>query len=675
MADFLDDRSAPVNLNDHLMEYESADDEALAKAEADFLREQQLEKLTMTVLNRLDWCKQSTDRQNAEKRWLDCKNFWLGKQWDGIKSFGIKGRDAESKRLHPNPVDNYFKAHIEGLVGDITDKPVDIQVKAREAGDEDVARKMNNCAKYVWYINRGDRKLEFAARRGVLHGPLIAKVYWDNAWEGGPGNPFVGNVRWFVVPPPNLFVDPRVKATEERVIQQAEFLMYTVRRSLSYIRNAYPDQGGRVTADTYASYVTTLSDNEETYVDNDDAEALVIEYWYRGEPRAPEFPAGDREVTPQSGWVHKAVVAGNVLLEHRTYVYPWYPFVMEWIYPSDESIYGYGDGYDVLLPQLIINKLNELSIEGAAIQSHGNWVTEVGNIQQKSQFQKYAQMGGSILPVADIGRTQRVPGGNVPTTLFAHYRQELQAMETICGRYDVAQGRTPRNIQAASAIALLLQQSGGRVRQRARAVSSFVEQIIKMVVDLIGMNYTVDRIIRVEGENGAVSWETVSPQDLLRTKTWYDPLTGQQHMETYVPEMDVEVTAGTETPTSRVYYSELAMQLYQQGIIDDEALLDTLQFPRWREILARKKAAAQQAQAAPQSSPGLPGLPGLPGGVLQPGAAPGSGLGSPELAGVAGGEQMAQGAQVPFGGGGGSQNADLAALAMLINQLQQGGGR
>ena len=225
-------------------------------------------------------------------------------------------------------------------------------------------------------------------------------------------------------------------------------------------------------------------------------------------------------------------------------------------------------------------------------------------------------------------------------------------METICGRYDVAQGRTPRNVQAASAIALLLQQSGGRVRQRARAVSSFVEQIVKMAVDLVGTNYTVDRIIRVEGEDGVITNEHVSPQELVKTKQWMDPLTGQIFEETYIPEMDIEVVAGTETPTSRVYYSELAMQLFKAGVIDEDALLDTLQFPRWREIIARKRAI-QQAQEQQQ----IGTQPQQPGGSIPP-----------ELAG------MVRGAQAQQGSPGGQQitGREMAALADLIGRLQKG---
>ena len=96
----------PASIN--LMDFGSETEDEMLEAENEFETQQQLEKLAQRVLNHLDWCKNSTDRQDAEKRWEDCQNFWLNKQWNGIKSFGIRGRDSATKRLHPNPVDNYF---------------------------------------------------------------------------------------------------------------------------------------------------------------------------------------------------------------------------------------------------------------------------------------------------------------------------------------------------------------------------------------------------------------------------------------------------------------------------------------------------------------------------------------------------------------------------------------
>lgn len=638
--------------------------ETEAEAEEEQSPEEQYERLVQKALNRLDWCKGCRDRRESEKRWTDAQKFWQGKQWDGIKSFGIPGRTSEEKKLHANPVDNYFKAFVEGIVADVTDRPADIQVKPRSSEDEPIAKAQTAVAQYLWYINNGDRKLEFIVRRGVLYGPLIAKVYWDPEWRGSPEDPFVGNVRFCGVLPTNIFIDPRIKAVDEGVIQQAEFVIYCVRRPLSYVREKYPERGHEVTADTYASYVTTLTHDEDSDIYVDDMDVLLIEYWYRGKPLAPEFPEPEIEPEPREGWVHKAVIAGGVLLEHRTYVYPWYPFVLEWMYPSDDSIYGYGDAYDILIPQLIINKLNELSIEGAAIQAYGNWITEEGNIRNKALFQKYAGMGNSILPVVDVGRTQRVLAGNVPQTLFVHYRQALQAMETVCGRHDVAQGRTPRNVQAASAIALLLQQAGGRVRQRARAVSNFIAEIVKMMLDLVGMYYTEERVIRVLGEDGNWTTMTVSRNSVMKQRIVTNPLTGEQRVEEYIPDLDIIVTAGSETPTSKAYYSDLALKLFQMGVIDDIALLDTLQFPRWRETLQRMKERAMQLAQAQAGQAPVPQTPAAPaeGAPTSPEAAAERRAGAVEANPFA-----ALGASERRGGG--STNEEVAQLMRLLASM------
>ena len=574
--------------------------------------QQLYEQLAQRVVLHLNWAKNSIDRRDWEDRAEDAQRFWKGDQWAGVRSFDIPGRSSESKKQHANPVDNLYKAQIEGLVGDICDKPADIQIKPPEPGDEESARKMERVIQHIWYVNRGDRKLEFIVRRAVLYGPLVAKVYWDPDWCGSPANPFVGEVRFFGVSPVNLFVDPRVKAIDEGILQQAGFVIYAVRRSLAYIRKHYPERGGEVTADGYASYVDTLSDSDAGVLP-EDMEALLIEYWYKGQPLAPEFPVRPRDADeprdiPKADGVHVAVVAGGVLLRHATYVYPWYPFVLEWMYPSDDSIYGYGDGHDMLLPQLVLNKLNEIAVEGAALQSKGNWVTEEGNIRNVAQFRRYASMGGAILPVVDAARVRRELGGNVPSSLFAHYRQEQQALETITGRFDIAQGRAPRNVRAASAIAMLLNQGAGRVRQRARAMSSFIRQIVEMMIYLVTEYYSEERQIRILGKEGQVEQETVSRADFLRRKTFVEPETGMERVEEYVPEFDVIVTAGTDTPTSKAYFSELAMELFGAGVIDDIALLEQLEFPRWREVLARK----QQQQPPPGAAGSPPGLPVTP---------------------------------------------------------------
>jgi len=576
------------------------DDEELEELEAleKFKIDEQLEKLTERVQNHLDWAKNSTGRKKAEARWRDAWNFWCGRQWDGIQSFGIRGRDAARKSMKPCPVDNFFKAQIEGIVGDICDSPVDIILSPTEPSGEELVLAYQAAVKHVLRVNRFERQRETIVRNAELYGPMLGKVYWDSEWVGGYDVPFVGEVQIVTISPENLFIDPRVKATDPLAISCAEFIIYAVKRSLSYIRKRYPENGHKVQADTYAGYLSTINPEQaEGAISPEDMSVLLIEYWYTGEPIAPNFPM-DLEYEPFTDntgkGVHVAVVAGGVLLEHKTYVYPKYPFAIDWLYPNEESGYGYSDAHDMLLPQLILNKLNEIGIEGHSIHSVGNWVTDEGNIRNPQQFQKFATTGGAILPVVDASRMKRELGGGVSGSLFNHYNQEQRAMEAVSGRIDITQGRAPRGIRAASAIALLLQQAAGRIRQRSRSVASYVEQVIDLVIMNIGHFYTDERLIRVDGIDDKPKWLTVTKDSFVRYKNYVD-LNGNQIQEEFIPQFDIIVNVGSETPTSKVYYAELATQLYDRGIIDEIALLEVLDFPRWRQALERRKKAEQEA--------------------------------------------------------------------------------
>ena len=139
---------------------------------------------------------------------------------------------------------------------------------------------------------------------------------------------------------------------------------------------------------------------------------------------------------------------------------------------------------------------------------------------------------------------------------------------------------------------------------------------------------------------------------------------------------------------SKAYYSQMAMQLFTAGVIDDIALLDNIQFPHWREILARKQAAEQQqmamqqqmAQPQPQPQQAVPAAPPIPDQQMleqqmleqlmleqQAGAGMDTGVGGlpPELLAMLG-----AGAVPPPVQAGGSPN-EIAQLLAMLQALQQ----
>jgi len=558
-------------------------------------------------------------RKKKEDAWKEDYNFYMGDHWSGAPSVGIPARKPEVKRIRPSPVDNFIFSQIEGIRADLTDKPVDFQIKPTELGDEENAKALNDLCRHIFYLNKANKQFKKAARKMLKYGPVCAKVYWDNDWKSGYGKRrWVGNVRFFVFGAEHLLIDPKI--TEPDRFQDAEYIIYMTPRSLEYVRQKYPERGIYVKSDP------TMIDVEifgETDIDPYEQRVMVYEFWYKGKPLIKDFPEPKEEEVEDEEGIHCAVIADFILLKHESYVYKhgMYPFAFTTLYEDERSIYGFGEIHNLKNPQVVMNKVNEIALDNEDFVGRGNWLTSESNIRDKKRFALYASMAGSILPVTDVQKTVKIPGQNAPASVFTHYRQQQAAMETISGRFDITQGRAPRGVRAGYAIALLQQAAGGRTKDKADVLNDFISQILKLTLEYIKEFYTEARIYRILGQNNEIIGEGVFRNaQLLKI----DESTGEE----YIPDFDVEVSVGINTPISKAYIADLAVQLYGMQVIDRQAVLEAVDFPNWRNILARVEgkqapgqaseqvppelAAALQGAGMPQSRPAATGLPQPP---------------------------------------------------------------
>jgi hypothetical protein len=206
-----------------------------------------------------------------------------------------------------------------------------------------------------------------------------------------------------------------------------------------------------------------------------------------------------------------------------------------------------------------------------------------------------------------------------------------------------------------------------------------------MMLDLASRYYTEERMIRIIGADEEASWQPISREDIMLSRVQINPLTGEETVEKYLPEYDIIVTAGTETPASKAYYGDLAMRLFQLGVIDDVALLDTLQFPGWREILDRMKnnAAALAMARASQAPPPEGRAPASPGGSMSRapvgggGASPGAPAPAmpPELLALRGAAETEENPYQRIGGAASEEglSPEVLHLLQLLAQMQGGG--
>lgn len=550
-------------------------------------------------------------RRNKEEEWKEDYNFYMGDQWSGAPSVGIPARKPEIRRIRPSPVDNFIFSQIEGIKADLTDKPIDFQIKPTELGDERNAKVLQDLCRHIFYLNKAGKQIKKAARKMLKYGPVCAKVYWDSEWKSGYGKRrWVGNVRFFVFGAEHLLIDPKI--TEPDRFQEAEYIIYMTPRSLEYVRQRYPERGMYVKPDP------TMIDVEifgETDIDPQEQRVMVYEFWYKGKPLIKDFPESEekeKEFEDEEG-IHCAVIADQILLRHESYVYKhgMYPFAFVTLYEDERSIYGFGEIHNLKNPQVVMNKVNEIALDNEDIMGRGHWLTSENNIRDKKRFALYASMAGAVLPVVDVTKTIKVPGQNAPASVFTHYRQQQAAMETISGRFDITQGRAPRGVRAGYAIALLQQAAGGRTKDKADVLNDFIAQILRLTIEYIKEFYTEARVYRILGRNNEIIEEGVFRNTQLLK---IDETTGEE----YIPDFDVEVSVGINTPISKAYIADLAVQLYNMQVIDRQAVLEAVDFPNWRNILARVEgkqapeqvppelAAAMQGAGLPQPPPAMP---------------------------------------------------------------------
>lgn len=184
--------------------------------------------------------------------------------------------------------------------------------------------------------------------------------------------------------------------------------------------------------------------------------------------------------------------------------------------------------------------------------------------------------------------------------MFAYRSEVDRRIDDVTGIYDVTQGRRPVGIAAYSAIAILQDASTKRIQMKLGLLAKAAETIGRQALSLICQYaepyfeiHAGDRIVRVlkrypQGmadlpEDQKEAWRRDQGVDLV--------------LEDIDQRAEVQVSASNTIPAMRGARAQLAIQLYQMKVLDDQGLLEALDWPGREEILRRKRAMALQEAA------------------------------------------------------------------------------
>ena len=559
------------------------------------------------------------ERLNKPQDFLSNYALYRGKQSIG---------NSITKRAN-TPVNLYF-ANIERTVSNITARQPVGEVVDLD-GTKDGAEEIFTVKLKKWWKDTGQQgKTRAAARTMEIYGIIPEKPFWDK--EKKQPNVMVTDPFAFfpapglyddmsTEPPYNCFayldfVDQAEKAFDVTGIAEED--AYEL---LGVVREQYKSDNYNTNTQRIGNYADpmTRTHRNDKLSDSKVQRCLIIEVWVKdtstrtvkeetpladeqGFPVVDEsggmlveqvseqeqiYPDGIRKITitrskdekrskTHSEWMVLDDCANpninpELELELAQETHPWgrFPVYTANSYKDLISIWGFAAAEQVgdLLSkiQTIVNKLVAYTINVMAppliVQKHCG----ITRAQIESELSKSGRL--ILMPTTPNARIEFLQIPNLPSTFFQVLDLIVKMFDRIYQIEDADRGQAPAGVIAASAIVALQERNQVMMQAKTSSMDNIAEQRSRWAIGL-WQNFGVQPdLVEVAGE----------PTEFIGTR-----YAGRKF--SYV------VEAGSTTPRTSLQVQELSAALFAEGTIDQQARLEAINFPGWKEILQRMQA-------------------------------------------------------------------------------------
>lgn len=415
------------------------------------------------------------------------------------------------------------------------------------------------------------------------------------------------SIRW-TIDPLDLW-----SGNKEDEIEDAPFIIKTVRRTIGYVRQRYgkdaegvaPDN--ELAADEFKklSIQINFQQNETaTGIREEDQTVILKECWYRLY-KPNKF----------GGYINKVVFVENKILNHEETPFDEYPFIP---YKSDivpNEATGEGHLKHIVAPQRMLNLLNTQLLEYNHIVNNGRYVVDKGAgldiiINQMGQIIQKNQ-GKSITPL---------PPPPISPTLETQLRLSNEFIEVIGGQSDASLGRVPTGITSGKGIEALQYGDSNNIadlRDNFEDALALEAQWILKMYSLFEKDGIVlsNRVSDEENDTFAIVGQ--SAYKAMGKKTPNEYLTDNGDycgVCSILTDNQVKVSVTSQLGETREAKLDLLFKLLDAGL-PLKIILEHLEFPNTNDILERIASesladiAMEQMKQPPQMPPNAPPMP------------------------------------------------------------------
>lgn len=301
----------------------------------------------------------------------------------------------------------------------------------------------------------------------------------------------------------------------------------------------------------------------------------------------------------------KICVAGGVLLDDQEIEFEDgnFPFVRLTNYTLPREFWGVGEVENLESPQKTINKILAYTLDCLALMGNPIYIVDdTSGIDTDNLFNK----PGLVVEKTAGSEVRRESGVEMPSFVLPLLDRYKRYFDGISGQTDLSRGVEPGDITAASAIEDLQQAQQTRLRLKSKHIDAFLQDFGKLYLSRVFQFYSVPRIVRVSGDDNAQSYfyfHVERLEDGRKIANIMEPdaqgNAGRAKQVEITGDFDVKVSTGSTLPFAKEAKGEMALKLFQLGIIDAEEVLKDMDYPNYEAVLNRmqqKQGPAMQAQ-------------------------------------------------------------------------------
>ncbi len=343
----------------------------------------------------------------------------------------------------------------------------------------------------------------------------------------------------------NLFWEPGVTD-----IQESRFLFLTALCDAEELKDQYPHIREWISGESNLE-IQTYDDMQNTSgQDITHNKVLVVDCYYkkqRGEKQTLEL----------------IKFCGNQILDASEdrgdsgiYAHGKYPFVLDVMYPDEDSPVGFGLVDIVKSPQLYIDRLDALISRNALISGKTRFmVKDNGGLNEY----ELSDLSKDIIHVAgSVGdeNIRELQARPLHSFIIQHRQNKIEELKEVAGNRDFQQGQTAGGVTAYSAI-VALQQAGEKLSRDMIAEGyNAYKEVILLCIELMRQFYDSPRSYRVENSDGKSSYIQFSNDALGK---------GDRCVE-----LDVAVSAEKNNPYSRLAQNQTLTELWKLGVFQPQ---------------------------------------------------------------------------------------------------------